>query len=275
MKNDKPLPQVFIFTALDCEAKPLINFFELKKDKTQYPFQVYSNDLIVLSVSGVGKVAMAGAVAYIMALFSNSIMPVLLNVGIAGHAIGPIGSLYAATKIVDVETGKRFYPQLINADWLITSEIKTMAAPCLEYKENCLYDMEASAFYEMGVRFTNSELTHSLKIVSDTKESSIENIKPKLVSDWITGQINEIERLINHLYSLQQSVKPVKLDGYEIIIERWHFTVSGQIKLKALLRRWAVLSSDCWLEATELNFNNSKALLHKLESDINKLDLYL
>ena len=81
--------KIFIYTALPCEAKPLVEHYNLKKDVTVQPFAVYLNHEICLTVTGLGKSAMAAGVAYTQALFAAVEYPVMLNMGIAGHKNHP------------------------------------------------------------------------------------------------------------------------------------------------------------------------------------------
>ena len=274
MKNQFD-PKIFIFIALDCEAKPVVSFFDLKKENVNHPFSIYKKDNIILTVTGVGKVAMAGAVAYTLAIFPDNLIPVLINIGIAGHEAHAIGSLIMAIKVVDNDTGKKFYPQMAGNGFIETSEIKTTSVPCTGYSADCLIDMEASAFYEMAVRFTSSELIHSLKVVSDNESSSIDKIQPKLVSQWIARQMTEIDRQLKYLVNLRESIAPVELKEYPEMVKKWHFTVSGKIKLKALLIRWKVLSNEEWLYGSGDDFSNGKDVIKKLEADVNRLDIHL
>lgn len=273
--TNQPLPILFIFTALDCEAKPLVKFFDLKKDDSHAGFSIYRNEKIVLTVAGVGKVAMAGAVAYTLALFPDCQVPVLVNIGIAGHKVQDIGALCIAMKIIDGDTGRRFYPQLLGSDWPETRELKTTSLPSTHYRSDCLYDMEASAFYEMAVRFSSCELIHCFKVISDNERSSIEKIQPKLVTEWIANQMDEIGPLLQHLEKLRESIVPIELDSYDEIVNKWHFTVSGKIKLKALLQRWKVLSVRPWQHSDKDGKLSGKEILKKLEAEVNYLEVLL
>lgn len=268
------IPNLFIYTALECEAKPLIKYFDLKKEN-KHPFSIYKGPSTILTVSGVGKIAMAGAVAYTQALFQSIPSPVLVNLGIAGHSSLPIETLVLATKIIDKDSGKRFYPQLIGNDWPKTSSIQTSSIPCTEYNAHYLNDMEASAFYETAIKFSSNELIHSIKVISDNAQSTIESINSKLVIQWLTNHLSQINSLLSHWLSLQQSMRANDLKEFDAIVQRWHFTVGGQLKLKSLLLRWQALSSAPWLDTFESNPNNSKEVLKKLESDLNNLDVYL
>ncbi len=268
-------PTLFIFVALECEAKAIVSQFKLKKEMTKDPFPLYKNGATVLTVTGVGKVAMAGGVAYTLAKFSGAALPVLVNVGIAGHKTQTIGQLLLADKIVDPDSRKVFYPQLIGAGWPETSEVQTTAIPNECYNSNCLNDMEASAFYEVAVKFSSSELIHSLKIVSDNELSSINLINAKRVNEWLSSQSVDIEKICYRFGKMRELILPVELSEYHQIVKQWHFTVTGKVKLKSLLRRWVVLSSTPWVKNSEVNFNSGKELLHQLAADVDCLGVNL
>lgn len=275
MTNFINKPNLFIYTALECEAKPLIKQFELKKESFNHPFPIYKNDSIVLTISGIGKVAMAGAVAYSQAIFQPQHSPLLINIGIAGHKTEAIGEIVLASKIVDKDSGKRFYPQLIGNNLPKTDEVLTSSRPCTEYSASYMNDMEASAFYEMAVRFNTNELIHSIKIISDNEQTTIESINAKKVSQLISNHLPQIEQLFHHWKLLQQSVIPSEIKEFNQISKRWNFTVSGKIRLKSLLSRWQMLSTESWLANNQVKLERSKDVLKKLESDVNYLKVLL
>jgi nucleoside phosphorylase len=262
----------FIFTALPCEAKPLVAHFKLKKDQTSHPFALYYNEDTVLTVSGCGKIAMAAAVAYSLAKFPHSSHPVLVNVGIAGHKTASIGELFAGHKITDVETGKHFYPQLI-AKLLpcSTLEIKTVSTPETTYADDCLYEMEASAFFEIATRFTTVELIQAFKVVSDNQHSDIRQIDAASASRWIAAKVENITEGIRQLEILAQSLEIKESPYYQTALEKWHFTVNSQLQLKALLQRWQVLTDGATLDFPEAELKNSKVVLQWLEQKIKAL----
>lgn len=266
---------LFIYTALECEAKPFLKLFELKKESNNHPFSIYRNNNTFLTISGVGKIAMAAAVSYTQAIYQNYSSPVIVNVGIAGCKSQSIGDIFLATKIVDKDSGKRFYPQLIGRSWPKTNKVQTSSAPCTEYSSEHMNDMEASAFYETAVKFSSSELIHCIKVISDNGLSSIKEIHPKLVTKWISNHLIQIEQLLNHWSSLQQSISFNELKDFNKITSQWHFTVSGQIKLRNLLLRWQVLSKGSWLSNNRTNLQSSKDVLRKLEVDTNNLKIQL
>jgi len=269
------VPSLYIFTALECEAKALIIYFDLKKDISSKAFSIYKNSDIILTVTGVGKVAMAGGVTHTLALFPTRELPIMLNIGIAGHKTQKIGTLYSAVKVTDTDSGKTFYPQMVNHKWAELGEIKTLSKPCEQYSLEFLNDMEAAAFYEMAVKYSSSELIHCLKVISDNEESSIKEINAKIVVQWISEQVDGIETVLVDLRKRRSTFHQVASDIFEQLIKQWHFTVSGKVKLKSLLMRWELLSTENWLQENPQEFISGKSILTKLESDIDALDIHL
>ena len=269
------LMKYFIFTALPCEAKPLVAYFKLKKDLSSHPFAVYHHEEMVLTVSGCGKIAMAAAVAYTLAKFKPSTHPVLVNVGIAGHQTATIGELFTAHKITDNETAKNFYPSILTQLARSSQTIYTVSRPQTVYGVNCLYDMEASSFYEIATRFTTGELIQVFKVVSDNQHTGLLQINAVAVSAWIMAQVEIIAEGIKQLQALASPLEIKESPYYAIVLTQWHFTANAKLQLKALLQRWAILTSDAPLNFSETELTHSKAVLHWLEQKINRLDFEL
>ncbi len=268
-------PILFLYTALECEAKSLIDTFSLKKENSAHPFSIYKNDQFILTVSGVGKVTMAAAVAYTQALFQKNPFPILINIGIAGHSSLPLGELVLATKIIDHDTQKVFYPQLIKNKFPKTCTLQTLSKPSTNYPIETMSDMEASAFYETAIKFSSSELIHAIKIISDNQTTSLDTITPKLVKQWVSHCIPQITQLLDDWISLQKTMPNTHPTEFDAIIKQWHFSVSGQVKLKSLLGRWQLLSSIHWFTPHKTTINSSKAVLQQLETDIDALKIHL
>lgn len=271
----KPAPTVFVFCALHCEAKPLIQAWRLKKlTQPGIPFSMFTDGRRVLVISGIGKTAMAGAVGYTMALFATT-APIMLNIGIAGHTSEPLGTLCLGHKIVDNEAGKVFYPQLPLAISSPTHMVTTHARPHVDYSTDGLFDMEASGFYEMAVKFSSSELTHVLKIVSDNCRTSIATISEALVEQWVTKQQTGIEDLLAKLSALKQQLKPIESVFYAQLINEFHFTVSDSLKLRALLQRWQVLKGDEAPNWQSHRIKGGREFLLWLEKQLDETVFYL
>lgn len=268
-------PSIFVFAALNCEAKPLIRSWKLKKHPNKHPFTIYADDQRAVIITGIGKVAMACAVGYTLASFPESRQPILINLGIAGHRQHSLSSLFLADKIVDGDTGKKFFPQLPFSAPCPTLTVTTQTHPCDDYAENCLHDMEAAAFYETAVKFSTVELIHCLKIVSDNERSSLNNISETLVEEWCGRQLAEINSLLAQLSSLRQSLPTMDLTLYQQLLGQFHFTATNALKLKALLERWQLLMADEPLLWQATNPKSGKELLAWIEKRLDDTAFFL
>lgn len=267
--------KTFIYTALPCEAKPLIEYFQLKKQLSVQPFAVYAHNDLCLTVTGLGKTTMAAAIAYTQALFTAVEHPVLINIGIAGHRNYSLGDLYNVHKIIDVDSHKNYYPPLIGKTLCPSSTIRTSSTAQLDYDHNDLCDMEASAFYETAIRFTSSELSQCLKVISDNQFSPANNIDAKQVSLLIAVHLNTIDAFIQQISALAELLITPQTPLFEQLIQRYHFTASAKMQLKAQLARWAVLTDNQTSLVNELQLHNGKAVLKWLEQQISQLPVYL
>ncbi|MEY4210151.1 MAG: hypothetical protein RLZ92_530 [Pseudomonadota bacterium] len=261
-------PTVFIFVALPCEAKPLIQSWSLKKNSEHKPFSIYENQDFVVVVSGVGKLAMAAAVAYTMCLYANKADPILINFGIAGHSYYPLGNLYLADKVSDIEAGKNYYPQLTFVGNIPTSPVITLNKPSIDYDAGSLFDMEAAGFYEIATKFSSNEFIHSLKIISDNSVSSIENINEVIVTDWIAKKVNNIKQLVNNLLNAREFRPKSNNDLYYQLIQQVHFSESNAVKLKKLMQKWQTVMGNSELKWTDSGASSGKELIAWIEEQL-------
>ena len=274
-KNPKNAYRIFIYTALPCEAKPLVKHFDLKKNVSIEPFAVYFNHDICLTVTGLGKSAIAAGVAYTQALFASVEHPLIVNIGIAGHKDHALGSLFLIDKIIDVDSQKNYYPSLVFTPPCPTDSIQTASRPQLDYDQPHLCDMEASAFYETASRFSSGELILCLKVISDNQLSPVENIQPKQVSSLIAAHVLTIETLLTSATSLAKQITILKPIQFEQLIQRYYFTASERMKLNNQLTRWAVLTHKPIPDFDETQLHKGKDVLNWLDQQIGKIDFYL
>jgi nucleoside phosphorylase len=267
--------KIFIYTALPCEAKPLVEHFKLKKCVDVQPFAVYVQGDICLTVTGIGKTAMAAGIAYTQALFAGGNHAVLMNIGVAGHRDYEIGDLYVADKITDLDSRRHYYPPLIGKALCSSCAVNTSSIPQLDYNHAELCDMEASAFYETATRFTTGELVHCLKVISDNQAAPANLIQAKEVSVLIAAHVATIEKLITQAVELAALIMPPQTPLFEQLIQHYHFTVSAQTQLKAQLTRWAVLTDNQPLALDTAELHNGKDVLRWIEQQISKVDVFL
>ncbi len=262
----------YLFSALPCEAKPLISYYKLKKNLSIQPFEIYSNDETVLTVTGIGKPAMAAGVAFTQALFPSRNPTVMLNIGIAGHRDYLVGSVFLAGKITDGDSGRRFYPPLVFSPSCPTDSLITFSKPQNDYPQTGLCDMEASAFYEIATRFTSGELAQCMKIVSDNTSGTAENITPAMVSALIETQLPVIDSILSELNKLAASVAEPELPGYDAILGQYRFSANERMQLKKSLSRRQIIKGQ---ESIEITAASGKEFLRKLTEDLDQADFYL
>jgi len=262
------MAECYFFAALPCEAKPLISHYTLKKELSITAFTVYRNANITLTVTGLGKSAMSAGVAYTMALFPASSLAVMINIGIAGHHSHTLGSVFAAEKITDQETGHRYYPQWVIAPACPTIPVMSVAQTQDDYPSDTLYEMEASAFYETAVRFSSCELIHSIKVVSDNQHNPSTQIKPAKVSHWLSEALATIDKITQQLEHLANLHQKLDTPHYTETLQQWHFTSSEKSQLLTLLNKRAVLIKHKPFDINVQLYSSAKELMNYLRTEI-------
>ena len=185
--------EINIIVAMEREAKPLINYWNLKKNTEK----IFSDKKkrINLIVSGIGKKRAEKATMYLAKKTSNNAF--FLNIGIAGHRDYKLGEIVLVSKVTDNKTKYNWYPSLLWETKIKTSPLVTVGFPKIRYKPNLLYDMEASGFFKSARNFVGPEKVQSIKIISDNKKSSILNISSNKIENWIKCKTTIIDKLIN------------------------------------------------------------------------------
>lgn len=164
---------IYVMMALYQEAHGLIRELELKKNTAYAPFEVFDNESagIRLVVTGVGEIAAAAATAAVCARDGADAADFLVNIGCcaaggcepadrdmdsgygAAHA-AQTGDLYVCHKITEQATGKTFYPDILYRHPWKERELVTGMQPLQRAAAHgALYDMEAAAVYQAGIRF--------------------------------------------------------------------------------------------------------------------------
>ena len=257
-----------LITALQCEARPLIEYYKLRGNGRHNAFRCYRNDDIQLIVSGIGKLAAATATTY-LATSEVQTSSAWLNLGIAGHADKAIGEPLLAHKLIDAASGQQWFPGIVMPIPCASETLTTIDRPEQIYREGTMVDMEASGFYAAASRFQSCELIHSFKIISDNRDHTTENITEKSSTALIDGNFDTIDTIINELQQLSSQQCEIEKTPSEIysFIEQWHFTTYQQNELRHLLRRWHALGLTGPANPKEFSEQTtSKALLIALKA---------
>jgi nucleoside phosphorylase len=253
--------------ALHCEAKPVIDFYRLKKSHDDNSFDLYRGDNMACIISGMGKLASAAASAWIAARYEDAASIAWINLGIAGAASYELGSIFALNQVIDADTGQRFYPAPGADSALPGCACLTLGQPSEEYRDKQLYDMEASGFMHSALRFSSAELTQSIKVVSDNQRHKTGADRPR-ISALIHRHIELIDRQANALVALNQEIAALEIpaESWQQLNAMAHFSQTQKSRLRVLWRY--LMNRDL---SSEQLFNkiatcaSSKAIIEVLE----------
>lgn len=267
---------VYIVTALQSEANPLIEHYKLKSVRSR-PFREFASDSVRLIVSGMGKINTAAATAALLHNEDNIDRAICVNIGIAGHGSLPLGETFVAHRVSDTISGSDWYPQMTFNPACPSSQLHTVESPSSDYPKNAGLDMEASAFYPLAIRYITAELCQILKVVSDTPDHAIDNLDKHTVSELIcnampaiTSSIESLKRLSSHQYDgshIRQLASRYK--------EIWHLTVSQELRLLRLLERHEALFQTIPEPGIFGQAVNTKDMIKQLEQIVSERGLEL
>ncbi|MBC8400776.1 MAG: hypothetical protein H8E14_04750 [Candidatus Marinimicrobia bacterium] len=227
---------LIIQNALLCEARPLIGRYRLKKDFTFTKFDVFRNEQITLIVSGIGRLKAAVATTHILDRLSGNQPLIILNIGIAGSSNFEhgVGNSFLINKIIDTNTVRKYYPDLLFKHELPEIQIATFdqivtnAETIGDYYG--LMDMEAVGFATAALTFLSPHQVVLLKIVSDHLD--VDHLSATSVSKLIADEMPAIEKLIGSLQNLEfiliNSVPEPEQAIIDTITEYLRLTVSQQ-----------------------------------------------
>ena len=185
---------LYLFTAMYCEAHPLIQQYQLKKETNQTHFQVFSNESknMRLVITGTGMIAAAVAVASVCTKYPPNERDFLINIGICA----------GTSKKKDI-----LYQHPFCEAQVITGAKPFQKEDLEMSQETCLYDMEASAIYQSGSYFFGLHRMFFLKTISD--HGDFENVTPDHAQCQIAAHM---ESMIEFYNQLNRICKMQKMD---------------------------------------------------------------
>ena len=232
----------FWVVALRPEANALIKKFDLKSFSNHCNFPIYINrkNGHALVISGVGSIKSAVATMYLNKTFNPGQFVAWINIGIAGHFQGPVGTLFQVIKVVNNDNGKSFFPGLRFSKLAKAAELYTVSSPENEFTLPVLYDMEAAGFCEIAPSLSCNELTFVLKIVSDTSEQSQSLITKKMIADLFEKNSAIIDNLVQAVVKIVERERarlgdPIEMDG---IMCSLHFTETNRLRFRKIYKKW-------------------------------------
>lgn len=258
--------------ALEPEAKPLIDLFDLHPLSNNLNFPVYINPKSghALVISGIGSSKAAAAATYLKMLFNVQRYVAWINIGIAGFYEEPIGQLFQAIKVYDTARKTSYFPGFRLSKIVKSQTLHTVAQPETKYSEAVLFDMEASGFCEIASMFSCNELVFVLKIVSDTPKSPMSLVSREAITQLIYQNKNKLREIISRIETLVNDEKKrlhVPEEVYQYF-ERYHFTQSNRYRFLQAYKKWKSAFPDGKLARTLAAGNSASELISNLESEL-------
>jgi len=191
---------IYLITALDAEARPLIEHYRLKRD-TSLPYTLYKNDDILLLVSGVGKTNALMALSALLGWNIPKPTDILMNIGICGAPSEyEIGKPLLVHQIIDHE--KRYYPDILYPHSLRETSLLCVDEPQSRNCE-CPVDMESAPLFQAASRFFKLHQMAFVKIVSD--HFTPQSVTKEGVIELIRSHLTLIDDLLSALQTIQSA----------------------------------------------------------------------
>jgi len=254
---------ILITTATQVEARPIIDFFRMKRIH-KAPFSIYEGNQLFLIITTIGKLACISAVSYFFGKFGHNKVTGAINIGISGHKSKPIGDALLVHKIYDDDTTKTTYPSMAIRWKGNTDELTTFSKPHLDYSKNTLMDMEGAGFFYACLNFLNIDVIHSLKIISDNQDRPANFIDKDTVISLIKNHIPTLQKLIDSIFKINSALPEENQIEIDYITEKIHFTETEKVKLKELLER-AVLLEVKYKKDKLIELNSAKKIINNLK----------
>jgi len=259
--------EILVVCALLPEAKAILAEYDLHFQRGEYGFKLYGvksshtrvnsniSGKIGVLITGVGKVNMAAAIMWVrqFCLFKR-----VINVGLAGHSVLPIGETVLINQIIEKSSNKAFYPS-INFRWRgHQSALKTLSSPSDKYSSKYAFDMEASAFFDIANRCLSNDKIHVIKVISDNSANPYKVLsKLSLQTCYIALLTSLIELL--EIVVCKDKAETDELTLIEEIKEQWHLTATREIQLIEALNAITVMEENTGCRGPEWQSYNNAA----------------
>ncbi|MEG6567092.1 nucleoside phosphorylase [Thermoanaerobacterium saccharolyticum] len=190
---------VYISVSMYVEAKPIIDYYNLKKDVDERFYQIFKSDNMRLIITGVGKVNCAAATSHLLAKIPPGDGDIVVNIGVCGAKDGfQIGTPYLINKIKDASTGKDYYTDVLLKHDFKECSIETFDKPLFnqDFLEEDMCDMESSGFYISASKYVEQHRIFLIKVVSD--RVGIDTVSKDDVLQFIQNNIEKIDDFIKN-----------------------------------------------------------------------------
>lgn len=157
-------------------------------------------------------------------------------------------------KITEQATGKTFYPDILYRHPWKERELVTGMQPLQRAAAHgALYDMEAAAVYQAGIRFFSPDRMLFLKVVSDFGIAGQERMTAEALTGLLEQYVKEVAAFLTNLREAADEEETLRNDGIlqedETVLERLFAALHCSQTMRASARQYityAALTGYDW-----------------------------
>ena len=157
-------------------------------------------------------------------------------------------------KITEQATGKTFYPDILYRHPWKERELVTGMQPLQRAAAHgALYDMEAAAVYQAGIRFFSPDRMFFLKVVSDFGIAGQERMTAEVLTGLLEQHVKEVAAFLTNLREAADEEETLRNDGIlqenEAVLERLFAALHCSQTMRASARQYityAALTGYDW-----------------------------
>ena len=171
----------------------------------------------------------------------------------AAHA-AQTGDLYVCHKITEQATGKTFYPDILYRHPWKERELVTGMQPLQRAAAHgALYDMEAAAVYQAGIRFFSPDRMLFLKVVSDSGVAGQERMTAETLAGLLEQHVKAVAGFLANLWKAADEEEALRSGGIlqedEAVLEQIFAALHCSQTMRASARQYityAALTGYDW-----------------------------
>lgn len=165
-----------------------------------------------------------------------------------------IGDLYVCHKITEQATGKTFYPDILYRHPWKERELVTGMQPLQRTAaQGVLYDMEAAAVYQAGIRFFSPDRMLFLKVVSDFGVVGQKRMTAETLAGLLEQHVKAVAAFLANLREAADEEETLRSDGIlqedEAVLEQLFAALHCSQTMRASARQYityAALTGYDW-----------------------------
>ena len=245
---------IHFILATKLESLAIQKKFSLKEMDRFASASLLGNESIRVLITGVGKLSAAISTSWYLTKYAPSPSDLFVNFGVCGsiHRNSELGSLFQIHTILDYDSGKRFYPELLQPSSFEKSHLTTVSKPVTSQKEDRqfrhywkleelqklpeeahLMDMEASGILEALEKFVKLDRIFFFKVVSDFLD--LQNFPKEEVPNWIEKSLEPISEFLHTIQKPKMLFETSELEFLGDIFSKNAITESQKHRLEQMV----------------------------------------